>query len=112
VVGQPIGVAFEAYEMGLDPEGGHRARLRVSVARRASGGWVRVLLRLGRGQPEAELGFDVSGTGSTLEQLLDLRVPPLEPGSYVLRVEVHDLVTGSRGERSAPFTVLEPGRRS
>ena len=105
--GQPLGIAFEAYGLALGPDGRHRARVRVTVGRQTPGGWLRVVLHMDGRAPEAELVFDVSEPGSTLEQLLAVDLPRLRAGEYTLRVEVEDLESGAAANRSAPFTVLK-----
>jgi len=108
--GAPLGIGFEAYGLGLGADRAHRARVRVSVGRPSPTGWVRVLLRAGRNSAQAELIFEVSDPGPKLEQLLAIDIPPLDPGDYRLQVEIEDLVSGRSAERTAPFTVLAPGK--
>jgi GWxTD domain-containing protein len=109
-VGDPIGIAFEAYDMETDGEGRCTARLHITVGRRTRSGWFNVLVGRGQDPPQAELVFDVSEAGDRLPQILALDVPDLDPGGYALRVEVEDLVGKRSVSRTAPFTVLEPGR--
>lgn len=108
-IGDPVGIAFEAYHLGVDSDGSFKARLRISVGRQTRTGFFNVLL--GRaGAPEAELAFDVSEPGSRLDQLLSIDIPPLDPGDYVLKVTVEDLVDGKILENSGLFRVLEEGK--
>lgn len=108
--GEDVGLAFEAYRLERDNDGGHRARLRISVGRQTRGGFLNVLLRRGQNPPQAELVFDAVGPGVRFRQLLSLDLPHLDPGDYVLRLEVEDLVASRRTERSEPFTIVEPGK--
>jgi hypothetical protein len=64
---------------------------------------------VGRGQdpPQAALVFDVSENGARLLQILALDVPDLDPGEYMLRVRVEDLMGRTSATRSSPFTVIE-----
>ncbi len=107
-IGDPIGIAFEAYHLGVD-DGSFRIRLHISVGRETRTGFFNVLL--GRaGAPEAELAFEISEPGSRLDQLLSIDIPPLSPGDYVLKVTVEDLVAGESLETSGLFRVLEEGK--
>ncbi len=108
--GAPLGLAFEAYGLATDEEGRYRARIRITVGRISNGNWLKVLLRMGGGEPEAELSFETSEPGSTLEQLLAVDLPRLRSGEYTLRVVVEDLVGGGRTQASEPFTVLKRSR--
>jgi hypothetical protein len=107
---QPIGIGFEAYGLDQDGNGDHSVQIRVTVGRQTPRGWFRVLLPFGRSSAEGELVFEDSGPGPTLSQLLSVELPPLDPGGYVLRVEVKDLLGGRAAGRSGPFTVLERAR--
>jgi len=108
--GQPLGLAFEAYGLAVETDGRHRARVSVTVGRQTPGGWLRVLLPVGGNTPEAEMVFEVSEAGSTVEQLLSIDLPRLRSGEYTLRVEVEDLAGGGSARAEAPFTVLKRGR--
>ena len=103
---------FAAFKKGFD----HAAEVikeleakgcTVTVGRPSTSGWLKVLLRMDGSAPEAELAFETSEPGSTLEQLLAVDLPRLRSGEYTLRVVVEDLVDGGRAEGSAPFTVLK-----
>ena len=108
--GESVGIAFEAYHLGLDEAGRHQARITVSVSRPGRTGLFRVVLGSGA-TGASELIFQSDGTGDRFDQLLTLEVPRLEEGSYFLRVEVEDLLGGSRQGRTVPFEVIEvPGR--
>jgi hypothetical protein len=105
--GEPIGVAFQARGLALDPEGLHRARLRISVARPTRRGWLDVLLGRGQSPPEAELAFDHVDGGADLDAMLQVDVPPLDPGEYRLRVIVEDVLGRRVLERQGRFRVLD-----
>ncbi len=108
-VGEPLGVAFEAYHLATDREGYHKVRIGVTVGQQTRTGFLKVVLGSG-GASEAELLFQAADPGPTLDQLLAIDVPPLKPGDYVLRIRVEDLVAGTSVEREGPFVVLKPGR--
>ncbi len=108
--GDPIGIGFEAYRLGMNDGGRHRVRIHVAVVRQTSRGLFPVLLRKGGlsgSEPEGEMAFDAEDTGSRLEQLLSLDIPPLEPGGYRLTLRVEDLVAGTERTRAVPFTVVD-----
>ena len=107
---RPIGIGFETYGLKQDGNGDHSVRIRVTVGRQTARGWFHVLLPFGGSSPEGELVFEDSGPGPNLSQLLSVDLPPLDPGGYVLRVEVEDLLGGRAAGRSGPFTVLERAR--
>jgi GWxTD domain-containing protein len=109
-VGRPIGIGFEAYGLEQDPGGDHSVRIRITVGRKTERGWLRVLLPFGGSSPEGEMVFEDSGPGPVLTQLLSVDLPPLAPGSYLLRVEIEDLLGARVVERSGPFTVVEGER--
>jgi hypothetical protein len=108
--GDPVGIAFEAYGLGVSAEGACQARIRVSVARETARGWLRIALGGGRNRGEAELVFEASEPGPTLHQLLALELPHLGPGRYLLRARVEDTGSSLQGERSGVFQVLEAGK--
>jgi GWxTD domain-containing protein len=106
----PVGIAFEAYNLAVKEDGECRGRIRVSVARETGAGWLGVVLGRGRNRGEAELVFDASESGATLHQLLALELPPLKPGRYLLRARVEDTGSSRAAERTGTFQVLEPGK--
>jgi GWxTD domain-containing protein len=106
--GDPIGIAFEAYNLRPDSEGQVQSRIRVSVQRETRTGWMRVVLGK-RKSGEAELVFDASERGPTLHQLLALDLPPLDSGHYLLRLHVEDKVSGAFEETSGMFEILDSG---
>ncbi|HET9234182.1 MAG TPA: GWxTD domain-containing protein, partial [Candidatus Eisenbacteria bacterium] len=106
--GDAIGIAFEGYGLEQAASGDLSARIRVSVARQTRTGWLRVVLGK-RKSGEAELIFDASEPGSTLHQLLALELPPLDSGTYQLRLHVEDRNSGKNAERIETFQILERG---
>jgi len=107
--GDPIAIHFRAYGFETNESGRLSARLTVTVGRRTSGGLFNVLLGRGQDPPAASLVFGAEESGSTLEQLLALDVPPLDPGDYELTVVVEDLASGRTRHRTGSFRVLPPG---
>jgi tetratricopeptide (TPR) repeat protein len=107
--GDPVGLAFEAYDLETDADGRNRVRLHITVGRQTRSGWFNMLVGRGQDPPQAELVFEVSEAGTRLPQTLALDVPDLDAGGYELRVRVEDLVGGTAAVRSAPFTVLDSG---
>jgi hypothetical protein len=110
-MGEPLGLAFEAYDLTAGDRGTCDARIRVSVSRETPTGWLRVVLGGKQGEKgEAELVFDAQDAGTRLTQLLALELPPIEPGRYRLRVRVEDSVSHKVGERSGNFVILPRGK--
>jgi len=109
--GQPIGVHFQAYGFETNEDGKLEAQLTVTVGQRTKKGILNVLLGRGNDPPAASLLFRVEESGPTLEQLLALDVPHLNPGEYELTVEVEDLTSGRVNRRTEPFRVLASDQR-
>lgn len=108
--GDDVGLAFEAYRLEQDADGNHKARLSISVGRQTRSGFLNVLLHRGQSPPEAELVFDATGPGARIRQLLTVDLPSLDPGRYVLRLRVRDLVASRSTEREASFVIVGPGK--
>ena len=104
LVGEPLGLGFEAYHLQPDADGVVRARITVSVARATRRGLMRVLL--GSGESRESLRFQAESSDAVVQQLIALNIPDMRTGEYQLHLVVEDAATGRTAERTVDFEVV------
>jgi GWxTD domain-containing protein len=116
--GAPVHLLFEIYGLSTDDEGlaSYRVELAVedaeqhNVVERVVRGLAELFSRGGAREPRVSWERVVAVTGDRALDYFSVELPELDPGEYLVRLQVTDLATGTTVERERRFRIRQEAR--